>query len=827
MNMQCAHTINSANTSESKFEDTTELALRETQELGINPVMTREYIDSKYKFDTSPYTGRFFFVKSFNWTTTAIRYTYLGGILSIPKDLFSTNASLQNLILAAGYYRMKLTLSISIGGTISHGGCLLVAVTPPISPDFGAQPNTINSLMSCPHGFLYANEATSIEIAVPWYCGADYAPVAISDHADFNSTPGSYASLMFLVLNPLKDGGGTQSLTLTVMARFDELELKVPAPNLATWVAPPNQIMRSESMIGSVAKGITMMTQAGKKVANTVGDIFDKTSRISSLFTGLHNPNDTTINSRMIMSKQNFINTVDAQQYFEKLDPYVSAERVTDDHIFGTTEDEMSTRYLTAKEQYLATIIVSTSDTVGTLLFSRPMSPYQTYEVSFANNISLMYYLTRGWNGDFEIVFRSAGTAKQQLKLYLNRFYSPVEGFYGNVPTMSSSVNGLSQLLEFSMGGQEHVCYFPYISPLEITPNTMDQSTAPVLTGVYYVYLAQPLVVGDAAPTDIEINVFIRSRTLNFYGYSINTPYIPPIQDRAAREQEEPMRSEGSGCPPNFSVLGSVNPQDGNRVDESTGTVSNRIHRVVHGRDIVRRMYRVCTAVRLANRNNIIIPIASLIGADSPTAEMVGVVQTPLTLYSSMYYGRQIGFKFRVRATGSGIFNLRVAYLPPQPIIRNASGNVSVASCQANTNLDLIRFPLPFQNTIEEHVSVTTTSITQLVAEFVVPNVSMMKFNTSPVTNKIGGPSQALYSQSYGYLVIEGNLGNAPNIEILVGLTDESRLGHHTMAPLIVQDGPPLTGTVVHSPYLSAAGSDIAWSGNAPSHYTKGVKPVY
>jgi len=850
----------------------------ETQELGIDQVMTREYISDRYTIDTTPYTGRYFYVTSIPWAETAPRYSLLAGNnYSIPGSIFRNNIPLRNLINSAAFYRMKLVMSVAIGGTIVHGGSLLVAAIPPATSEFFSGPNQVNTLMSCPHGFLYASQATALELSIPWYCNTDYAPVAVAGHSDFNIPTGAYSSLVIMVMNPLFPGGGTTSLNLTISARFEELELKVPAPNAATWQNPrefvSESLMQSESLIGTVASGLQVMANAGKSIAHATGDIFDRVSKISGFFTGLHNPNRPTITERVITTTRNHLNTVDVPQFFEKLDPYPSTERTTDEYLFGTEQDEMSIRYIVAKEQYLGAIRISTKDVVGKLLWARPMTPYQTFEPIFSNNISLIYYLTRAWNGEFEMVFRCAGSAKQQVKVLLSRFYSPNRDVYNRIPTMYSSVNTLSQILEFSQGGQEHVCSFPYLSPLEITPCTMDYSTGASMNGEYYVYLAQPLVIGDNSPDVIEINVFIRSKSLNFYGYSLNSPvyaitrkeehdddndvqYGDDLSDKKEKEISKPrlrrrssvasitepvimstktrttqMRSESG--PPNFSILGKMQPQDGATVSEKPGIVSSRVHQIHHGRDIIRRMYKVGNLkLQFTFSNRYSIPLASLIGSDSPPLFMSDININPLSLYLSMFYGRQIGFKIRVKlnykAQGAAT-GLTLSYLPPQPILRYSGSDAAYFMCFPNPKVaQITSFPVP----VTDNFSYTVIGDTVTAfAECVIPNVTLVKFVNVNMSGVPFQPADNLFIQDHGRLIIEGdkNTISVMDGEIYVGLTDESRVGFHTIAPVVAQQIPNGDSYYFNGPYYSNnAGEPITL---IPAYsnitYTQGTVPNF
>jgi hypothetical protein len=778
--------------------------------------MLSEYIPDSYSFDVSPYTGRYFYVKTAKWQNTMARYTIIQSIDSLPRNIFNVNTSLLNLVHSAALYRMKLILSVSLGGTIVHGGSLLVAAIPPATSEFYGGYNIVNTLLACPHGFLYASEATSIELAIPWYCNTDYAPTTTSGDYDFNYPAEAYASLVIMVINPLVIGGGSNELSITISAKFEELTLKVPAPTPAFINPyPPRIAFRSETIVGDVAKGISVMTKAGRKVTNAIGDIFDRVSNIASVFTGLHNPNITVLQEKVVTTGANYINTVDGQQYFEKLDPYVSVERITDDYIFGTDQDEMSLRHIAAKEQMIGTIVIQDTDQPGKVLWSRPISPFQTGGRAATNNLSLLYYLTRAWNGEFEIVLRNAGTAKQQFKLMVNRYYMPGGGIITGLPTMTSCMNALTQTLEFSQGGQEHVVLMPFLAPTEIIPCTMDSFTSSVMHGTYVIYVLQPLVAGDNAPLSAEVNVFIRSKSLNFYGYSTECPEVAvtnfvQLENTSKVEGALPVMRSESGV----EFMNKPQVQEGGKVSESRESVSNRVHKIDSVRDLMRRMYKIG---RLSKTNPHAVTLSTVLGADNPFLSFSKYVYTPLAMAASMFYGRQVGFKIRVVVRNPG--NIKVArayYLPPKPYA--FSQVYQQCTARTTTGIDYGDFPLPFTELQTSY----TTEMGNYVMEFVIPNVTLLKFISVNMSGQIYQPSDNLYIQDHGRLLLDIQADTNSEIDVYAGLTDESRLGFHCIAPwfAFADNGNP--ALQLESPYGDKDGNYLTVTNTAPSYYTRG-----
>jgi hypothetical protein len=101
-------------------------------------------------------------------------------------------------------YRYQAKLNISVAGTITHAGCILAGVIPPteVSPNYSfTQKSLINTILSGPHAFLHANEATSVLIDIPWYCNTDL------DSLDLQVPSASYINPISLA--PISGNFGT------------------------------------------------------------------------------------------------------------------------------------------------------------------------------------------------------------------------------------------------------------------------------------------------------------------------------------------------------------------------------------------------------------------------------------------------------------------------------------------------------------------------------------------------------------------------------------------------------------------------------------------
>lgn len=790
------------------------ISTRQMQEVDSisNNLYTKIQIPESFRIDAKPYIERPFYVGSVKFPSNADRYSWLQTpVKFLPGDVIRSNLALLNAMKIGSLYRADLVLNISLAGTITHAGCVLVSVLPPLN----TYPNAvagdvrlINSMLTSPHAFLYANEATSVNLTVPWYCNTDLATLNMDltneTTMDLNPITGNYASLVFMVLNPLSPSTGSSTeLTIVIEACFKNLDILVPTPRFATW--------QSQSGI----KGLIDTTKKGLKEVSK--DFLDK--GINSLFgmLGLHNPNDATISERDILSTRNFLNTVDSTQFFEKLDPFSNFNRIMQSPVFGSDVDEMAISHITSKRQFLGSFKVNKDDPVGKLYWIRPISPFQggindqNELVECANNIELLHSLHRAWRGDLKIIITSVMNNKQQCKLKLLKLYNPPKNALTTVPTYQSIANAPSHLMEFTQGGQEHEVVLPFLSRNQVIPCSENLNFEAFAHGLYYIYLAQPLANSDGSPTSIEFNIYMEGLpNLTFYGYTMkyivteNHPFPP---------NNTSFRSQ-SGSP--IKVMNEPQIQEKTSNFDVKNQNSNFMDRLVPNLDLrplVRRMYTSASEilnVPPVSGSHYIINLASLVSEEG-TLSPYPKVQTPIAAISNMYYGKNVGFKFSLNITRFKLDDskpelsqdVRVYYIPPGLTLEG--NNLTMCGMGVNpTAVDQNPVPqytlfAPVQLTPVQHQTYTD------LYEFSIPDVTYFKYMGSPNKLSSGSADLPLATSDFGkvYIFFMNNTQEVESVNKITysfGLTDETRFGHHSLATVfrIIK---------IWSPYLEISGT--------------------
>jgi hypothetical protein len=725
----------------------------------------------------------------------------------LPGDILTSNLSLANAIKLGAYYRSDLSLNISVAGTITHSGLILAAILPPLPVSISSISSffpLINTALSGPHAFLSANEASSVMLHVPWYCNSDLSSLDLSKTdgvctaLDISTFPGNFGTLVLIVMNPLmpSDGSST-SLEIVVEAFFNSLDILVPSPRYITYTNnPPTSTFKSQSLLSI---GSSIADSATSFVKETIGDGIDRLRKSFFNFTGLHNVNTPNINNRHIVGKRNFPNVTDSPQFFEKLDPYCNIDRILQKPEFNSYTDEMSIKHIISKRQFLGTFRVNDGDRVGTLLWCRPISPFQggvdPFRIIINNNIETLHFLSRGWRGPISIHIQSVMNNKQQVKLRLMQLYNPSIEIGSSYPEYRSILNAPSHLMEFTSGNQIQTIKLPYLCRNNITPCMRDMSSESLFHGEYYIYLAQPMANSSGSPRDIYFNVYISlDDEFKFYGYSTELAYQTPYFSQSLNVMNEPQDQS--------SLIQNQNSLQNQEYQE-------RLYAPLDIRPIIRRMYNV-DKLKIASRTIAIIKLDNYIGEYLSTSSPV----SPLQIIGSMFYGKHVGLKIKLKYSAAK--NIVVRHLPPNYFVD--SNSQTILNCEINS-LDLTHFteqstsyPIPFQEIPILFQLSNDTSLAE--ADLIIPNNSFYKFVGSPaIFSRTQPNTPSLSIASLGYLIIsyEDETPESIQVDVYMGASDESRFGFHSLAPILL----PITdGSVINTAY---SGNFLSGSTTQPS----------
>ena len=808
------------------------------------------------KMDFSRILNKPYFIKNVKWTTSEISGDILDTV-KIPMDLFNNPLSLIPFS-ASTLFRAKIALMLQVSGTSMHMGCLLAGALPNgmgIDTKFRQLTNT---LMCSPHAFLNANEQTSIELRIPFYVNSHLMRTDLDKStASFEFNGVNYAEVPLMVLNPLAcPANSNTTLTVSIYAIFQEAEFYAPHTDV-TFVA--------QGFVDDLSSiGTRFIDGLFSTVRKTTGDILDAGRRGIKTLTGLHNPNKPNLDLKNYVQSRNVSNTTDHSTKFEKMDNFANYDRILSDYIFETAYDEMDIKNLGKKPQYLGTCKVSSSDSAGILLWSRPITPNQGYfnftsreelppeikTLAFCNLQQVLAYVHKYWRGSINIHIQSVMSNFHFCKLAVARDYSVRVQSYSAYPSFESIPNLMTEVLEFSAGGQVQTITMPFVSQLNQLPVSLDFFNNSDQHGMYYIYLNQPLVSNGTVPKDVYFNIFISlGDDFEFYGYSNDPILVSPLGE---------VRNTPTTFEAQASLEVPVNDQEELHLDtkENLRHCAIDLRPVTHVRDHIRRFYKVLKRAILYDEFNtsngtFVFPINELLGqaplletGSFPSAYNAEYKST-LDLFASMFYGCNGGGRFKVVVTGAT--DASMWYVPPsyysQLLETQAGFDVTTVSCYPtletydpsinieqhelydNLTLDFDR-PIKYsvQSPFIERANFNTSGPTQHVSrdyrrrimdstsilEVEVPNISPYKFlgditKTATTSFSTGGVSQSSGCCNMGYLVLslrqpspinltENILRDySINVTIYAAYDDAARFGYQVYCPTVIIPAVPNT----------------------------------
>lgn len=724
-------------------------------------------IPKQLEMDYGKILNKPYFISNLSWSTTTNRGSLIG-TLNIPGDIL-TNPLVRIPFDASVLYRAKISVVLQVAGTPMHNGLLLAAALPNGGDAaFQLLNNTnmlgVNKLMAAPHVFLSANEATPVILEVPFYVNTKLAPIALDQTSTVPITrTGDYADVVIMVMDAL-GAPASAATTLTVSAHFifDDIEFYVPHVN-PTWVTPTfasegaletakgfvtDVFDSAASGLKSNVKGAFRVLSKGQAV---LYDFIDSGREWIRSMTGLHNPADATITTKMAVQFRQNTNVVDAPMQIEKLDPYSQHNRFVNDYVFDTDIDEMLVSEIISKPMYVGSFDVTTALAAGSLVWARPITPFQESRqtnyvdetssvVSTIEMTSLfqsLHYLSRLWRGSIKVHIQSAMSNFHFCKLTLARNYSPDLQMVTSYPSFDSIPNLMMETMEF-VGHQVHTIELPYCSTMEQLPCSTDPLFNALQHGMYYIYVHQPLITNGTVVNSVKFNVYVSAgEDFKFFGYASRplleryTTLGVPLSDVKNGTLVEAFASED--CPPfnsdsDDSDDSSIESSDSEFESESEVLLQDELllqehdnikeeptdlRPIVSVRDFMRRFnrtfyLRIPAATSAGYRGVVAVDIATLLGVSSPKVPQGASVSTvspstPLRFVQNMFCGYSGGARFKIGIVGSSLGE--VYYAPPSYHIQDLTGGNYLRSWNTTDVFPPVAVAPPGGNYLEKFLS--------------------------------------------------------------------------------------------------------------------------
>lgn len=614
------------------------------------------------QMDYSKILNKPFHLANYSWNTAQVPFQLIR-LIKFPSEIIASNALVKVPFASSVLFRAKACVIAQVAGTPMHQGSIVVSALPMGTPPATSQ--LYQNHFMAPHAIMSANAATSACVEIPFYvntklsyCDVDHTTIGLSTFGL------DYAQISTIVLNQLAcPSGASTAISISYHFMFKEIEFYVPHSDIP-WGPPPAFAAEAtivNSLRGMASDALDTMANGARNLAS---DFIDVGRGLITQYTGLHNPNYPVVEHKVVTRYTNQHNSVDCQTKYEKLDPYSGFIRTTNDYTFDTSVDEMDILYHLMKPAYVGSFSVRAADTVGTLCWSRPISPFQTANILGASiimgtHLERFALLSKFWKGSMKIHIHSSMSNFHFCKLSVTRNYSPVKDSLTKIPQYASLSNLMVDSLEFSAGGQVHTVELPYVSPFNEVSTVLDWKMIATQLGVYYIHVQSPLVINGSVPNDVKFNVFISAcDDFQFYGHSVY-----PI--------ESDVRA---GAPPLFIAEAQPAERASDQTEieiqrnEYTGIYLDASdHRPVTSvRDMARRMTQVyssfLTGDEIASTLGVkTLDVGRLVGLNAP----YGDLYTPgnLNMLNRMFYGYDGGFRFKIVIHGA--LDAKVYYVPP------------------------------------------------------------------------------------------------------------------------------------------------------------------
>lgn len=765
-------------------------------------------VPAELKMDFSRFIQKPFLIATGSFSTTDPVFTKIQRY-SFPEVIMD-NATAAVPFLHSCLYRLKACVALQLSGTPSHQGCLLAAAIPPDTPDI-THPN---QLLSAPHVFLNANEATSVCLEAPMYTPSqllrtnDFNTSGTDKNSTFNSTPSAAFDIIIFVMNQLSAAAGASTtVSFSMHAIFEEADFYVPKNGVQSWT--------QQSFIDDIKEVPTMiLDRAATGLKSVVGDAVDMARGAIKKWTGFHNPNHSEIDHRVIVATHNFSNNVDIKQLYEVMDPHSKFSRVYDDLYFRTDQDEMDLRYLLSKPVYIGTATLSSTAATGKRLMSYPITPMVEasapsglFDTNWYSMMRTIYECSRLWRGSLKLHVQAVCTNFHYCKLVFYKDYSCATGLaYDTVaqyyPKYEDVHNLTLDTIEFSAGGQVQTIDLPYCAITNQLECTKDYITNIAQHGMVHCYVVQPLVFNNNVPTSIQFNFYMSGGDdLEFAGYDTDnylSPATPgPISSYAPQSGKAPDVSRFYEPQSGIPSFVDVSPQTDilNEEVEYKEVTKMSLRPNTSIRDYLRRMHPTPTYTHTIQEGQKLllytVDLASLLNLSDNYHDA-------MTIMCSHYLGISGGLKIKVRVQGglhsslyfippssyttNGISPFFVKTFPtvPSSIPLTTPGSTAAVG-QFFADMGTKIYPIP----VSELPTYTYNSdlITHIAQhEVAIPNMS--PFNYVGTAWKWTEDSESA-ADSLGFIVVAINLPDTGVVDIVtsIAFNDETRLGFQVYNP--------------------------------------------
>lgn len=524
-------------------------------------------------------------------------------VISPWADWFN-NTRVKNRLSNFRNFRGNLHLKFVINGNSFYWGSMMVSYCPlPLSAE--------NPFYFTDNGYLpdymAASQRPKIMIDPSTNQGGELTLPFFWDQDTYDMTAGGMNDLGQVWLTdlfPLRNPSNTNPINLTVFAWVSDIKLSGPTTVNPLGLAPQSEhveggpISKPAAIVSKIAGKlekapvIAPYAMAANTIASTVGTVARQF--------GYCRPRVLT-NPHLYKNVQTGdMATTDADDTSTSLAFTAKRELTIDPRTTGLSDvDELSFKYLAAKESYLTTVPWELSDEQQTLLFSAPVTPMlcnrqarlfpPTDDATGLSPAGFVCAPFRFWKGTMKMRFQFVGSLYHKGRVLIQ--WDPAAGDTSiETNTVFSQLVDVSERRDFTItvkwGSPRpalQIGTIPQVTNYSLTPGVAPTNLS-FHNGTIKMFVDNRLAYQADSTDPVAFNVFTSWEDLEVFSpnsdnFNFWTPFRvnPPSAAREQPEWEAQSELVDAGSP------GISHPHDGDVIDVVGGTPSVKTAAFLHG----------------------------------------------------------------------------------------------------------------------------------------------------------------------------------------------------------------------------------------------------
>jgi hypothetical protein len=600
---------------------------------------------------------------SYAWSTATTAGTILK-TFSFPDWFFNTTVT-KSMFSSFVFWKGCPRIRIELDGTRFHQGSLIAWWAPQANiTDCRGWVNNRPRITTLQHAFLDASKNSVVEFDIPWFYYRNYYDLLTGAPQLLKVTP--LGTLNISIFNQLQTSGGSANLFYTVSISSTNNEFQVPVASVVTQGAS-DEIPLAQGMADYMDKFKRIIDVVLPN--NIVGDFLDVAVKMSNM----DKPANTLNPMPMVRRPFAYLGHADDIDNVDRLALHPGGTTKFSEIHTGTTEDEMSLKYLFSKMTWCTTFNFMDTVTAGSPIWTMPMQPlvlpgYYTPAgtdsiTNYDTNSSpqqYLYFPLLGftampfdyWRGGMKIKFQFLSTYFHTAKFCLTLNY----GYY--LPSfVSGTLEEASQYAYYFELNGEKKCFefeIPYMSATSwkrmpnfsmpaVPSNESNCWARDSSMGYMTLQLVNQLVHPDNVANNVDVNVFIGGMPDFEVNYVSGANKFIPI-----------AQGESEQCDSHKSSFQGTKPCGSNNMSEEYTSIRSLLKRYNHVYD---QTFAIETVIAAQSLGHAVGNILGVAGPPQPyTPNSFQNTSFPLmTYYSTMYRAHRGSFreKFYVNLTST------------------------------------------------------------------------------------------------------------------------------------------------------------------------------